>query len=55
MRDAALLRALLADSKTEEAALWRTTASEEYELLAKPVAVDAAALSELIRELISAF
>jgi hypothetical protein len=55
MRDAALLKALLADSRTEEAALWSTTASEEYELLADPVAVDAAALSELRRELISAF
>jgi hypothetical protein len=47
MRDAALLRALLADCRATEAELWRTTACEEYELLADPVAVDAAALSEL--------
>jgi hypothetical protein len=55
MRDAALLRALLADRKAEEAELWRTSAWEEYELLADPVAVDAAASSELKRELMSAF
>lgn len=54
-RDAALLNALVADRRAEEAELCKTTASEEYELLADPVAVDAAALSELRRELMSAF
>lgn len=53
-RTAALLRALLAELKTEEAELRSAAASEEYELLAEPVAVEAAADMELNRALTSA-